>query len=415
MKFLIRYFSTTAISLGFLSALGASAFIYLYHFHIHWPWLQAFLGLCALAAWLVLPPRAMFWSGFFTGVLWFWWIGMSFRYYDLTWMIPGVVIAVGAVYGLIFRLVGALPHPAPRALAVGLLEFVHPFGFDWFRPALMFTGSVLGERLWQLWLILAVLTIVLSFKHKARYLALFALIFAAHHPLPTQTSTLNTQYSTLKSKIQLVQTFIPQEKKWQPRYRNAIVDLNLHTIDEAIRQGKKAVILPESAFPLYLNRDIPLMQKLLEKSEAITIVTGALFYDRKPYNSTYLFKKGKVRVMHKVVLVPFGEGNPLPEWMGRWVNRIFFDGAEDYTTAQAPSDFTMLGRTWRNAICYEATCERLYAGDPRLMVAISNNAWFAPSTEATLQRLLMQLQANRHGTTIFHATNGPGSGVVTPR
>ncbi len=409
----MRYFTTSTISLGFLSAITASAFIYLYHFHIHWPWLQAALGLAALASWLLLPPRAMFWSGFFTGAFWFWWIGLSFRYYDLAWMVPLVVLAVAFVYGLVFRLVGALPHPALRAAAVGLLEFVHPFGFDWFRPALMFTGSVLGDHLWQLWLMLAILTIVLSLRHKARFIALATLIFAFHRP----PSTLHRpDLDGLKQSVQIVQTNIPQAQKWQPRYRNAIVELNLHAIDLAIRDGKTAVILPESAFPLYLNHDIDLMRKLLGKSEKITILTGALYAEKnRPYNSTYLFKKGTVRVMHKVVLVPFGEANPLPRWAGRWINEIFFDGAEDYTTAKAPSDFTMAGHTWRNAICYEATSDKLFAGDPPLMAAVSNNAWFTPSTEATLQRLLMQLQANRHGTAIFHATNGPGSGVVTPQ
>ena len=119
--------------------------------------------------------------------------------------------------------------------------------------------------------------------------------------------------------------------------------------------------------------------------------------------------------MHKVVLVPFGEAVPLPHWMARWIDDLFFDGASDYVTARTPSDFTMLGRTWRNAICYEATSDRLYKGNPKQMVAISNNAWFTPSIQPDLQRLLMQLQADRHNTVILHTTNGPGTGIITPR
>ncbi len=412
MKFSMRYFTTPTISLGFLSAISASAFIYLYHFGTHWPWLQALLGIITLLSWLRLPPRAMFWSGFFTGVFWFWWIGMSFRYYDLAWMIPFVIFAIGFVYGILFRLVAALPHPAFRAVAVALLEFVHPFGFDWFRPALMFTGSVLGDRLWQLWLILAVLTIVLSCKRRARYLAFALLVFTIHQP---STGDRHPDLEALKQTVQIVQTNIEQDKKWQPRYRNAIVELNLHAIRLAMESGKKAVVLPESAFPLYLNHDIELVEKLIDLSRRITIVTGSLYYEKgKSYNSTYLFRDGRMRVMHKVVLVPFGEAVPLPKWMGRWINDIFFEGASDYVTAANPSDFEMAGKVWRNAICYEATSDLLYEGDPQYMCAMSNNAWFTPSTEPTLQRLLMRLQAHRHGTVIFHATNGPGTGVVTP-
>ena len=408
MKFLSHYFTTRSISLGFLSALSASAFIYLEHFGLHWAWLEALLGIVALASWLTLSAYAMAWSGFFTGMLWFWWIALSFRYYDLAWMIPLVVLAVGGVYGLWFRAVAIAKHPLMRAILLLPTEWIHPFGFDWFRPALLFTDSVLGDRFWQYGLILGALGLFGSIKSPARYLFLATIPFAWHHPRPTDPSI-----AALPSRIELVETKIPQDKKWDPRYRDAIVGLDFQAIDLAIDAGKEAVVLPESAFPLYLNRHADLVERLLKRSEKITIVAGALFTDgRHPFNSTYLFRNGRMRVMHKVVLVPFGEANPLPGWMGHWINDLFFDGASDYVTAPHPSDFTMLGHTWRNAICYEATSERLFVKNPELMVAISNNAWFTPSIQPTLQRLLMRLMHHRHGTIIFHATNGPGTGVV---
>jgi len=189
----------------------------------------------------------------------------------------------------------------------------------------------------------------------------------------------------------------------------------MKAIQNALNNKKEAVILPESAFPLYLNHQIELMEKLLSLSKKITIITGALYAENgKSYNSTYLFKDGKVRVMHKVVLVPFGEEVPLPTWMGRWINDIFFDGASDYATAREVSDFKMVGKKFRNAICYEATNDKLFEGDPKYMVAISNNKWFTPSIEPTLQHLLLQMQSNRHGTTIFHSTNGPITGIIVP-
>jgi apolipoprotein N-acyltransferase len=154
LKILMRYFNTPTISLGFFSALFASAFIYFHHFGFELPWLQALLGVIALYSWLTLPPRSMFWSGFFTAIFWFYWIGLSFRYYDLSWMIPLVVLGIALVYGIIFRLIATLPHLILRAIAFGLIEYLHPFGFDWFRPALMFTDSILGDHLWQLWIIL---------------------------------------------------------------------------------------------------------------------------------------------------------------------------------------------------------------------------------------------------------------------
>ncbi|WP_457594873.1 apolipoprotein N-acyltransferase [Hydrogenimonas sp.] len=407
MKISMRYFNTLTLSLGFLSALCASLFIYLFHFGLVFPWLQAFLGLLALYGWLTLPRPALFWSGFFTALFWFWWIGLSFRYYDLTWMIPLVIPAVALVYGLLFWLVGLLPHIALRAVALGGLEWLHPMGFDWFRPALLFTNSLFGDALWQLWILLATLTLFALVKRRWRWLLLLGVLGALHIPRGAPAEELP---------VKLVQTALEQRDKWDPRYRQLIVEANLAAIENARREGYRAVVLPESAFPLYLNRDTDLVERLLARSRDIAIVAGALYEEKgRSYNSTYLFENGTLRVMHKVVLVPFGEEVPLPSWIGRWVNKTFFGGASDYMTAREPSDFTMLGRRWRNAICYEATSDRLYEGDPERMVAISNNAWFLPSVEPALQRLLLQMQANRHGTTIYHATNGPITAVVSPR
>jgi len=409
MKNLIRYFSTPTISLGFFSSLFASAFIYLHYFNINLPLIQALLGIGALWFWLKLSPQTMFWSGFFTAVFWFYWIALSFRYYDLSWMIPFVIVGISLIFGLLFRLLAALPHILLRAVAIGLIEYLHPLGFDWFRPALMFTNSVLGDHIWQLWIIILALTLFMMIKQKTKYLT-FLLILPAFN---IQHPTFNIQNS--KFKIQLVNTNIDQNKKWDPRYLQPIVDLNMQAIKNAVKNKKKAVILPESAFPLFLNQEIDLMKTLLDLSKNITIITGALYAENgKSYNSTYLFQNGKVRVMHKVILVPFGEEVPLPKWMGHWINDIFFDGASDYATARKVSDFKMVGKVWRNAICYEATSDKLFEGDPKYMVAISNNKWFTSSIEPTLQHLLLQMQSNRHGTTIFHSTNGPVTGIIVP-
>ena len=379
----------------------------MFHFGLHFAYLQTFLGALALYFWLTLERPALFWSGFFTALFWFWWIGLSFRYYDLVWMVPFVIAGVGLVYGLIFWLIGFLGHPLLRAAALGALEWLHPLGFDWFRPALLFTGSIFGDSLWQLWIVLAALALFAAIRNRWRWVVPVSMLGALHMPQNTPPPDLP---------IKLVQTALNQRDKWDPRYLNLIVQANIASIKGAQMEGYKAVVLPESAFPLYLNMDPELVEELMGLSERVTILTGALYYEKgRSYNSTYLFQKGSMRVMHKVVLVPFGEEVPLPKWIGGWVNKTFFKGASDYRTASEPSDFFMLGHKWRNAICYEATSDRLYEGDPKYMVAVSNNAWFLPSIEPSLQRLLLQLQANRHKTTIYHATNGPVTAVISPQ
>ena len=148
-------------------------------------------------------------------------------------------------------------------------------------------------------------------------------------------------------------------------------------------------------------------------SKKIAIVTGALLYEAgNNYNVTYFFQDGKMQIAKKMVLVPFGEYIPLPKWIGHWINDIIFGGASDYLAADHPTDFVIRGIPFRNAVCYEATAEPLFAGNPRYMIASSNNAWFLPSIEPTLQRLLMTYYARRHHTVIFHSANMAGTGIV---
>ncbi|EAI9492189.1 apolipoprotein N-acyltransferase, partial [Campylobacter coli] len=67
-----------------------------------------------------------------------------------------------------------------------------------------------------------------------------------------------------------------------------------------------------------------------------------------------------------------------------------------------------------NAICYEATKEQNYKNS-KIIIAISNNAWFNYSSEYKLQKLLMQFYASKYGVSVYHATNGKESGVIKPK
>jgi len=113
-----------------------------------------------------------------------------------------------------------------------------------------------------------------------------------------------------------------------------------------------------------------------------------------------------------MILVPFGEYIPLPDFLKDIVNNYFFNGEEDFTPAKHTTDFIIKGVKFRNAICYEATTQRLFQGDVKYMLAISNNAWFEPSIEPTLQKLLLEFYAKINGTTIYHSANWAGTGVV---
>jgi apolipoprotein N-acyltransferase len=214
--------------------------------------------------------------------------------------------------------------------------------------------------------------------------------------------------------IAIISTDISIEEKWDRALQPKQYGLLLSKIDHAIAMHKKVVILPESVFALFLNRQPILFEALKKRAKKINIVTGALYWDGKsPKNSTYIFTRdGNVTIANKVILVPFGERNPLPDFLSKWVNRIFYDDAVDYTADKHVTDYTIEGITYRNAICFEATSERLYVGNPKQMIVLSNNGWFVPSTEPTLQRLLLQYYSRKYGTTIYHAVNMSDSYMI---
>lgn len=184
-------------------------------------------------------------------------------------------------------------------------------------------------------------------------------------------------------------------------------------INNAKNEGYELVVLPESVFPLFMNHAPKLVNALKEISYDISIVAGTLYEeDGKNYNVNYLFENGKAYVAKKLVLVPFGEYIPLPKFISKFVNETFFSGASDFITAESPTDFTIKGVKFRNAICYEATCQEIYEGDIAYVIATSNNAWFTPSIEPTLQNLLLRYYARKNGVTIYHAANYKGTGVI---
>ena len=80
---------------------------------------------------------------------------------------------------------------------------------------------------------------------------------------------------------------------------------------------------------------------------------------RSYYDSTYIFANNRILVANKVVLVPFGESNPLPDFLSDWVNDVFYDGAVDYIASKEVSDYKIGNTLYRNAICFEATSETL--------------------------------------------------------
>lgn len=393
------------LTLPLLIAIAFSAFIYWEHFHLTSKALNTLMALGALYGLLHAPKRTLPIAGFWIGLLWCYWIGYSFQYYGLGWAQIWVALGFGVVYALYYGSLGLTHNPWIRALILFGLTYVWPMDFNWMQPEMIFIESYIGFEKWQFALTLAVLASTSLFLKYRKALPLLALIFVI------QTTYLPPVKPDLR--IKLISTDISQDLKWQESMMSDIIDENFRQIDLAINQGYDLVVLPESAFALYMNHYPMIEKELLKRSQSIAIVTGTLHEENSlHYNVSYFFNKGEITVAKKTILVPFGEYIPLPEILKDWVNRHVFEGGSNFVTADKPTDFVIKGVKFRNAICYEATREELYTPDAKYLIAISNNGWFKPSIEPTLQNLLIRFYARKNGSMVFHSANGGGSGVV---
>lgn len=351
--------------------------------------------------------HSFFWSGFFIGIFWFYWIGFSFKYYGFAYLEPVVTVAVGLVYGIIFYLIGFIYKKLPKFINDAFLiltllfafDFIKPFDFDWFKFDVLLVDSYFGISK------TAFLTLLISLLIKySKFLPALLVV-----PILLNSST---KIEPPHLKIKLISTNIPQEKKWKRDFIPIEVANNFEYIEKAIKENYDVVVLPESAFPLFLNRYPNLIEELKELSRKITIVTGSLEYKkRKFFNSTYIFENGKMQILNKHRLVPFGEYIPLP-FFQKEINKIFFGGASDYSTAENYGIYSIKNYKFINAICYEATNEDIYKLKPKYIIALTNDAWFMPSTMPILQKKLIKLYAERYKKMVFHSINGYKSYIV---
>lgn len=375
------------------------------------PLINTIFGLLGL--YILIHSNKKTWTitGFLIGIFWFWWIALSFRDYGFTWAIPIGVVIIALIYALIFWLLAYIsqllskkidiPQPFINIIMIFAISYIHPFGFDWLKLEIIFVDSYIGVTPLDFILVLISLSLI---KYN-RYYILISL-FAINPNLSI--------VSFQDKNIDLITTNISIKDKWNIDLMDKNIEDTFKIIQNSIDNNFSIIILPESIIPKFINKNEYIKDRLKEYSNHISIVIGGLYLDDNgtPRNSTYIFSKDNIEIANKVVLVPFGEVNPLPKFLSDIVNKIFYDGAIDYKASKNVYDYTIDNIKYRNAICFEATSERLYENSPKYMIAISNLNWFTPSIQPTLQKLLLKYYHRKYGTIIYHSINGSRSYIV---
>ncbi len=389
-----------------LLSIFLSSFIYLEYFNISIKAVDTFFILSSFILLFQLSKKELFSSGFLIGILWFWWIGYSFIHYQLSYLVPIVIVSIATIYGLIFYFIFYFKNIYLKIFYIFSISFIEPFQFNWFKIELPLINSYLGTSKIEFLILLIITALLVKYKNIYTKLSISSYILVL---IVLYFYNLSSQVIINKPNLKIYeyQTSINQDIKWDKKYQKEIINDNLNAIKNAIEMKYDLIILPETVFPLILNHQENIMNELLNYSNKISIVLGSLYEENgKYYNSTYLFNNNYMKVAHKVVLVPFGEAVPFPQKIRDWVNNTFYNGAQDYMTASKPTTFNINGIKFRNAICYEATTDDIYTNlDTNYVIAISNNAWFTPSHQPTLQKLLMKYYSNKYNVLIFNVMN----------
>lgn len=395
----------------FFTAILLSSTIYLSFFeNIIVETLNPFLLIWGLV--LLLRSKSAkeyFWIGFLVGVFWFWWVGLSSIYFHLDYLVPLVAVFMGVVYGILFRICHLFKFDFLRLCALFCLSFIHPLGFDWLNWGIFsvygfFDADTRG---------IVCIFLIAYFCHEkyiSRYYKLaiiIALFFMGFHYDQKESEDLNFNF-------ELLSTDIPQDQKYLKENIQNYSDTLVKVILEAIDRKTNLIILPESSFAFDLEKDFggEYQEALKQLSHQITIITGAFSSkENQSYNSTYIFNQGQVYILNKHFLVPFGEEIPFFKSL---VKRYFLPKMQEFSRGPVQNQYRLKEQIITNAICYEATKEEIYKNS-KLIIALSNNAWFNHSSEYKLQQLLMKFYSNKYGVSIYHAVNGKESAIIKPK
>ena len=379
--------------------------IYLTIFSNHYiDFISPFLAIWGLAWLMRLGASSYFVTGFFVGVLWFWWVGLSAIHFDLDFLVPFIILGFGLFYGFCFRIIYIFKYDFLKLLAIFGLSFIRPLGFDWFNFGIFvnfgfFDASYRG--ILAIFLIAYLINLNIKKTHKT-ILILFSFFIALQYKDPA--------IKELDFDFKLINTQVPQDQKYFTNNIISNADFAIKEIKKAIKEKKELIILPESTFAFDLENNTKYMDILKNLSKNIIIITGAFSQkNANIYNSTYIFDNTEFKILNKHFLVPFGEEIPIfKNLIKNYIN------ISEFNKGDKLNQYTLKDQSITNAICYEVTKEEIYKNS-KTIIAISNNAWFDGVIQPNLQRLLIQFYANKYKVVVYHATNGEKTSTIKPK
>ncbi|MBZ0165916.1 MAG: apolipoprotein N-acyltransferase, partial [Candidatus Omnitrophica bacterium] len=222
-------------------------------------------------------------------------------------------------------------------------------------------------------------------------------------------------------RVGIAQGNVEQAMKWREFAWPMIMENYRALTEEAARQDPEMIIWPETSFPGILGEDDALFAKVerLAFQMQTPILLGAIEKREEEYFNTVLVMRPDQTVKQqydKRHLVPFGEFLPGRKWIGPLAEIV---PIADFAAGREHTIFTQNPRKpFGVLICFEDTVARvarpLVRRGARVLVNMTNDAWFKDSKAATLHLSASLFRAVENRRSLIRAANTGVSTVVDP-
>ncbi|CTQ49986.1 apolipoprotein N-acyltransferase [Jannaschia donghaensis] len=352
------------------------------------------------------------------------------------WMAPIALLAISLGFGLFWAVaasLGARARYRAFGIAVGIaaVELVRSYlltGFPWAlpghiliaSPALPAASLVGAHGLGLAVLLGGALLATRGAAARACGFALWGLPFGVGLAMPPAPPV-----AADAPVVRLVQPNAPQHQKWDPDFISVFFRRGLEaTAAPALGAPPVAVIWPETALPELLRYSEEVRPRIAAAAGGRPVMIGAQRFDddRRPRNSLVLLTgpEGEVAAVHdKYRLVPFGEYLPFESILNAMgIGAFAAQLAGGYAPGDGPIllDLPGVGRVLP-LICYEAIFpqELRRLDRPRVIVHLTNDAWFGTDAGPQQHLALARLRAAESGLPFLRAANTGVSAAIDAR
>ncbi|MEN8219791.1 MAG: apolipoprotein N-acyltransferase [Pseudomonadota bacterium] len=221
--------------------------------------------------------------------------------------------------------------------------------------------------------------------------------------------------------IAMVQGNVPQEFKWLSSYQISTIQryLELSQVEADI------IIWPESAIPLFFHEIPKYMPDFFKKLEEQHLTDDTDFLIGIPVmrrDGSYLNSVASIGTQpgfyNKHHLVPFGEYIPFQSFLGNLLKLLEVPMSEFSAGAAQQANLYSAGQAIGVSICYEDAFGELIRNSlpsARLLVNVSNDAWFGDSIAPHQHLEIARMRALESGRYLLRATNTGISAVINAK